>query len=550
MTLQLIRLFSVLLISFLCVAFAQYTPLTFERGACSTKTLQLQNGSLCGKSVTVAGETIKAYLGIPFAESTAGANRFNSPVPRTAWTDTLEATAFSAICPQNNAPASVPQSEDCLSINVWQPASTVQGETLPVLVYIPGGAFAIGSSAVALYQGGDIPLYDGAYLASTQNLIVVTFNYRLGVLGFLAGRARLDGNFGLQDQQLALAWVQENIAAFTGDPERVTLVGESAGAQSVALHLLSVPSSDAYFNAAILQSTPLGIPFKTLAEAGSVAELYLLAIGCKFKFNQLECLKNKSVAEILAAQKNPYLRLSLVDFGLAASLTWAPVIDGELVMSQPLQVALTDGLPKPTLFGANANEGTLFFAGENAKPITRLGYEVFATTLFGPAAYDRIAKAYPPERGADNTDQLVQISSDFIFTCSNRAIAGRASENVYYYEFTHVPSFNISPQIPKCDSESCHGDELSFVFHSAGGTFSFTPEEELLSQEMANYWGAFVRSGVNPNEDSRNTLEWPSLGTKQYLELSVPTARRALDETTCDFWDSLGYTFNEVYEAP
>lgn len=525
------------------------TPLVFEREACSTPTLELKSGALCGRRVSAASESAYAFLGVPFAESTAGSNRFSSPVPKAAWTETLEATAFGPVCPQNQATTELPSSEDCLSLNVWQPSEIPEGETLPVLVYIPGGAFIIGSSAVPI--GGERPLYDGAYLAASQNLIVVTFNYRLGALGFLAGRAGLSGNYGLQDQQLALAWVQDNIAAFGGDPSRVTLMGESAGAQSVALHLLSMPSSSSFFRAAILQSTPFAIPFQTPAQAGSTAELYLLAVGCKFKFDQLGCLREKSVEELLAAQNSRYLRLSLVDFGLAAFLTWTPVVDGSLVVSQPFQTARSEGLPKPTLFGVNANEGTLFFATPNAKPVGRLGYEVFATLMFGSERYDGIANAYPPSLSADNLDQIIQISSDFIFTCSNRALAQRSGENVYYYEFTHVPSFNISPQIPRCDTESCHGDELAFVFHTSGGNLSFTPDEEVLSQQMANYWGAFVRSGGDPNEGSSNTLLWPSVATQgDYLEFTLAPAPRTLGGETCAFWDGLGYTPVEVYDTP
>src|SRR5262249_35840451 len=150
-------------------------------------------------------------------------------------------------------------SEDCLSINIWTPADASSTSNLPVMVYIYGGAYIFGGSAS--------PTYNGAYLAAKGGVILVTFNYRIGALGFLAGIEGLTGNYGLLDQQLALTWVKNNIANFGGDPSQVTIFGESAGAISVGLHLLSAPGSQDLFVAGIMESNPFALPLRTVEGA-------------------------------------------------------------------------------------------------------------------------------------------------------------------------------------------------------------------------------------------------------------------------------------------
>ena len=532
--------------------FAQGTPFTFVREACTTADLTTPAGPVCGRLVGVEAdqvqEQVEAYLGIPYAESTAGTNRFEPPLPKAPWADTLQATAFGPVCPQDKPPGQGVQGEDCLSLNVWRPLRE-PSSPLPVLVNIHGGAFVEGSSAQPGYEGSNRPLRDGAYLAATQNLVVVSMNYRVGVLGSFAGRAGRTGNYGLKDQQLALQWVRDNIAAFGGNPDLVTLSGESAGAQSVGLHLLAVPTSAPLFEAAIMQSNPFGIPFKTLEQAESTAELYLLAVGCKFRFDQLGCLREKSVDELLAAQQSGSLSYALLDYGLAAFLNWAPVIDGEFVTAQPITVAQQEGLQKPTLMGTNADEGTVFFSMPGAKPVGLFGYASFLRTLLGADNAAPIMAVYPRNPSGDNTDQVIRISTDYLFTCSNRTVAQGADAPLYLYRYTHVPSSSIWPDIPRCDSESCHGDEVAFVFHSASGTLSFTPEEERLSQQMANYWGRFASIFHNPNGVGQDEPVWPNFNRLgRYLQLDVPIEVKTLDASQCSFWNGLGYPIEQPDE--
>lgn len=221
--------------------------------ACATEEIDTTSGAVCGKVVTADGREVHAFLGIPYAETTAGDNRWKDPIPKAPASDVIEATVFGPACPQSTDPPYSPPgefSEDCLSLNIWRRDDVLEREPRPVMVWIYGGSFLSG--------GSSMPVYDGAYLSSTEDVVVVSLNYRLGALGFLAGIHGLEGNYGLKDQQLAFQWVKDNIGNFGGDPDQVTLFGESAGAMSVGLHLLSIPSSSSLFRGGDHAEQPLG----------------------------------------------------------------------------------------------------------------------------------------------------------------------------------------------------------------------------------------------------------------------------------------------------
>ena len=209
-----------------------------------------------GRAGRTTERPLYAYRGIPYAQPPVGALRWAAPQPLPAWTSPRSATAFGAICPQDGTATG--DSEDCLFLNVWTPQAAVQrGKRLPVMVFFHGGAF--------VYGAGSLPAYDGSYLAASGNVVVVTLNYRLGALGFLSvPELGLTGNYGILDQRLALRWVARNIRAFGGDPDKVTLFGQSAGAMSVGLHLFSIPDGRKLFRAAIMESNPLALPYPSL----------------------------------------------------------------------------------------------------------------------------------------------------------------------------------------------------------------------------------------------------------------------------------------------
>lgn len=514
--------------------------------ACSTPAVPTSSGPVCGLALSNGGRTVNAYLGIPYAETTAGANRFRAPVPKAAQTAVRPTTAFGPICPQN-APAGITlaQSEDCLSVNVWTPGSAGASSgaaRLPVLVFIHGGAFVTGSSADPFILDPSRSLYDGSRLAGGQNMVVVTFNYRLGALGFLAGVAGLKGNFGFLDQQLALEWVRDNIARFGGDPARVTLSGESAGAMSVGLHLLSAPRSAPLFRAALMESNPLGLPYKNLTEAARGGEYYLSATGCRVRLDQAGCLRAKPVADLLAAQKSPLLTLPVFEFGLYTLLTFSPVVDGEVIVTPPLTAAANGGLTKPTLLGTNANEGTLFLGPGTAKPIGALGYQTALVTLFGNERAATVLRGYPFIRGGDSRESLSRIANDYFFLCATRSLARAARAPAFVYDYTHVSSLPLWPAVTGCPGKSCHGDELPFVFGAVAGVPGFTPEEQRLSQALMDYWGRFVADG-NPGTGDGSLPAWPAVapGNENPLRLDTALSFGPPSDSRCGLWDGIGY---------
>ncbi|TMD27978.1 MAG: carboxylesterase/lipase family protein, partial [Chloroflexi bacterium] len=252
--------------------------------------------------------SISVWKGIPFAQPPTGQRRFRAPQPPSPWTGVREATAFSPMAPQvpemgasmvgalgaERAVEQRPMSEDCLYLNIWSPGA--DGQKRPVMVYIHGGAFTLGSASD--------PWYDGTSFAATHNIVVVSLNYRLGILGFvylkdLAGAdASYTGNGGLLDQIAALEWVRENIAAFGGDPDQVTVMGESAGAMSIGA-LLGMPAAKGLFQRAILQSGAAGF-LPTRLQATHVAQALLAKLGLQTA--QLSALADVPLDALLKIQ--------------------------------------------------------------------------------------------------------------------------------------------------------------------------------------------------------------------------------------------------------
>lgn len=283
-------------------------------------TVETDRGPLAG---TIVDGGVRAFLGIPYAAPPTGARRWRPPAPVDAWNTPRAATRVGPACPQPDVPGYATADEDCLTLNVWvAPAGSPRK---PVLVWIPGGAFVEGS--------GGYLLYDGGRLAAREDAIVVTMNYRVGALGFLAhpDLARELGrpaspSYGLLDQRAALQWVQRNAAAFGGDPTNVTVFGQSAGAFSVCAHL-AMPGSRGLFARAIMQS---GSCADTLyvgpREAEEQGARLLAALGCR----DLACLRGKDATTLIRAL--PLKR----GFVLPPGNSWGPVVDGTELPELPL----------------------------------------------------------------------------------------------------------------------------------------------------------------------------------------------------------------------
>ncbi len=494
----------------------------------------ITTGGVCGGVETVAGQgNVNLYLGIPFAESTAGANRWQPPVPKAPWQGNIRALQYGDICPQTATVSGLPPtSEDCLSVNVWSP---VGASGRPVMVFIYGGAFVDGASA--------IPIYDGAYLAALHDTVVVTLNYRLGALGFLAGIGGLTGNYGILDQQLALRWVQDNIAAFGGDPAKVTIFGESSGAMSVGLHMLSAPASRGLFTAGMMESNPLGLPYKSMEQATAIGQAFLNLLKC----SDVDCLRAVPADTIVAMQEDSSLAFFLFVFGLDSLLIWAPVVDGTVIATQPVAAAMDGGLDRPALLGTNRDEGVLFIYGSSQfEGLTKQNYEILMCDVFGDTDGCEVIQEYP---ATDQTAQatLSQMVNDYLFFCANQFVARLATPSPYAYQFTHVSSFNIWPQVPLCATSVCHGAELPFVFRTLS-FFMPTMGEITLSDQMAAYWGNFGQPGHDPNAGRTVPLQWPPFTPQDetYLILDIPphTTESSSLPHKCDFWDGIGYIVN------
>ena len=569
------------------------TPPTLNAFTCSSPNdyVQTTSGPVCGGHPK-AHPSLLAYWGIPYAESTAGDNRWKAPKPiAPADRKHHKADTFGPWCPQVKGILSKQYvgSEDCLSLNIWTP-SLKPNKPLPVMVYIHGGAFIQGASWVPTALGDS--LYDGGSLSQSQQVVVVSLNYRLGAMGFLGGQHGYSGNAGFQDQQLALQWVQQNIANFGGDHSNVTIFGESAGAMSVGLHMLSAPSSYEemtilvrgepvtieLFNAGIMQSNPVGLPYKDSDEAGSNFTAYqdevCKVLKVKSKDCKLETLQKAKLGDLLKAQSK--LSIDNPAGDLQNFLTWTPVIDGEIIRNQPLDGTFNKG----AVIGTNQNEGILFayglwVAASYTNPTCAWGsgkacFKHIVGQLL-PDYVQQVETLYPP---GDNrftaVQQLARMFTDYTFTCANQVLGGRAASDLYAYRFLQTSNpghFYINDAPSGCagakhagkalycecwsdkdkhfkgtEDAVCHGAEVPYVFNSPGfSAHAFDGDQKALSSNMQSMWGDFAKDPY-----SAPTKTWAPFATaKQSLALAGAGPYSMADVPTsanCGFWiDTVGF---------
>ena len=523
---------------------------------CSTENIEIKQGKLCGIKVNpnamkLKDKSVNAFLGIPYGESTAGKNRWRTPIADDGWQGVYKATRFGKACPQRNKfDPSLPYSEDCLSLNIWAP-SEKSDKPYSVLVYIYGGSYRWG------YSGN--PVYNGTNLSAQGDVVIVTINYRLGSLGFLAGvkdkklGEEINGNFGLMDQILAMNWVKENISQFGGNPDKITLQGESAGAASVAIHLTGKSSTKELFNNAIMQSSPIGIPYKTKKDTKHIAKAFAENINCMV--NDIECLRSKTTEEVVDAQNKINFALESALHGIKDFVIFGPVIDGNIVKAHPLKKIVKNKIKKPLILGTNMNEGLTFVGLTmdmiNLKEIDDILYLSAIDLIFRNTKLQKeILKRYPTQNGK-NGHILGKLLTDYLFTCPTLYIADNSSVNTWVYLFDHIPSFNPLDiiGITICEQAVCHTAELPFVFHTAQDMgYSFTEEEQLLSILMMNYWTNFI-DNTNPNSADRPN--WPKYKSDaENVILATPIDKIESKEelkANCEFWDKIGYDLHTSF---
>jgi carboxylesterase type B len=447
-----------------------------------------------------AGNEILAFKGIPYAAPPVGPLRWRPPQPPLPWSGVRDSTHFGADCMQTPYVISTGQktSEDCLTVNVWT-AAHYRNAHRPVMVFIYGGAFVGGSAAY--------PLYDGAKLAA-EGVVLVSFNYRVGIFGFLAhpqlsaeSPQKVSGNYGLLDQIAALKWVKANIAAFGGDPGRVTVFGESAGAVSIAL-LMASPLARGLFEQAILQSAVV-LPLAGLA----AAEQSGAAVGAK-----IETLRQLGAEQLLAHNGDFFPHST---HNVMAMTFPSPIFDGYVLPLQPRGVFHSGAVNAvPTIVGVNADEGRMF--ADEGHPVSVASYQKWTQEKFGPLA-PNILRVNPATTDAAAAAATSAIVGDVMFVESYRLIARGTSQHqprTFAYVFTGRGSLPAT-----------HSEELPFVFASLEqpSFIKHPPPTEAdlqLSSTMLRAWTRFAASG-DPN--GPGLPQWPRYdrATDPYLEFGT-----------------------------
>lgn len=543
-----------------------------------------------------SGSGIMAYFGIPYVAAQPVGERRWTVLEQAAWPplpgQTFKATAPGAQCPQMGYNGGPEGDEACLFLNIWAPESAINGQRrLPVMVFIHGGSFVEGT--------GSWPVYDGTRLAG-EDVIVVTINYRLGALGFLSlddmptggnGKQDIRGNFGIHDQRAALGWVASNIHRFGGDPEKVTIFGESAGASAVSLHLFSIRTGERpAFRAAIMQSNPLGLPLKTRKNASlqgwEFVDLLCQQTGRGDSISScgasLEWLKSLPAAEIVKFQAafngtppwNWSGRLARGSRELARSVTshprfgypsFAPVVDGELILAHPSRGFAEGAAVRPFVYGMNRDEGALFSAlllgGDPAaldKKEFRQAFEKEVAPLSPSTVTSHTEgeiRPYAAENG-NEFDVLSEILNDRTFRCSTietMRTARRQGARAYGYLFQQRPVYSFYGPLQACLPSSgrvCHGFELPYVFGVIAQAYEDAMGHRLpadagdmpLSQRMVAAWAGFARDPGSPpapwheSGEGRLTVWGNAEGGAETASMSIA----AMEEgANCDLWDEI-----------
>lgn len=455
-----------------------------------------------------------AFLGIPFAEAPVGARRWTAPAPWQPRNAQLDATRFAPGCLQDERmvgwyrdlvrafdgdPASVPAppfSEDCLYLNVWRPDAS--NTPLPVLVWIHGGSNKGGWSSE--------PNYAGKQLAR-EGLVVVSIAYRLGVFGFMSLPGLPESNFALQDQIAALRWVQKNIAAFGGDASRVTVAGESSGANNIA-YLLVSPAARGLFHRAIMQSgasvlNDRGSREEALARGTSLAA----ALGQSAAMPSLDALRAVDGRRLLDAATTAY-----------AGHYFDPVVDGVTVM-EPLQQSVDKGqlAPVPLLIGTNADEWRMYLE----EPLDEARWLRENAAGREDAVHAALAEEHDAARRLDRLETARN------FTCNSLRLAGAVAQRghaAWVYHFSRVRAGIGGERL-----RAYHGAEIPYVFGTHDAWLPTDAKDQALSRTMMGYWSRFARTGDPNGASSPRWPQWTANHT-QAMELGNSVAAAAHPE--------------------
>jgi para-nitrobenzyl esterase len=458
---------------------------------------------------------ITIYKGIPFATPPLGDLRWQAPKPPAPWTEVLKADKFAPACMQ--VPIVMPAlgmdalavNEDCLYLNVWTPAKTPK-DKVPVMVWIYGGGFTIGGTSLAQYDGRNL---------AKKGVILVSIAYRLGQFGFLASpelskeQGGHSGNYGLMDQIAGLQWVKKNIAAFGGDPHRVTIFGESAGGIAVSM-LSASPLAKGLFTGAISESGGNFGPEKQGNDNEGGANMVSLATAEKNGAAYLSKLGAASIADARKKTADEVMKASSP--GLGGS--W-PVFDGYVLLGDQYKL-YEEGKynDTPVLIGSNSDEGALFVATTTSAAYQnqiKAGYSDYA---------DKILSAYPSDTDAHALRSARDMFRDATFAWPTWSWARLQSKTgkgkVYVYYFSHRPPYPDAPQFK--DWGAAHAGEIGFVFENFTKAMPATDADLRVSSEVSSYWTNFAKTG-DPN--GAGLPNWPAFtnANQQVMNLNDPS---------------------------
>jgi para-nitrobenzyl esterase len=471
-----------------------------------------------------------AFKGIPYARPPVGALRWKPTEAAEGWSGVRDGSHFGPICPQIIG-QEIKGDEDCLTVNVWRPR-VKPAQALPVMVWLTGGGNHSLSGQGSAGFGG--LTYSGEKFVP-QGVVFVSYNLRLGVLGFLTHPAldaerpeKISGNYGSLDQIAMLRWLKANIAAFDGDPKKVFLFGTSAGGGNICALMTSPLTRGLIHGVAMQSSVPNGCELQTLDNARGTGVKVAAAAGCDAAADIAACLRGKSVAEIVSAVPGTFTVLPRI---------YGPNVDGHIFPDQPLKLIMEGKYPSMPVIIGNTSEETMPWA-DTAGRVTDASYAAAIDRVFGAGSRERILAQYPLKSYPTPRLAFMRVTTDSEFTCQSRRVARALSktqrEPVYRYIFTQVQENDPALKA----AGVAHTVEHAFLFP---GKYQPTEAEAAIQHQMAGYWARMARTG-NPN--GGNDPQWPAstVENDSYLEIGEATAAmKGPAEAKCDFWDTVPF---------
>lgn len=515
---------------------------------------EIPEGRVRGKVVNVLdSEPVEEYLGIPYAEPPVGKLRFRPPQPKKRWQDTLDATSTLTACPQIEMPLMVMKNvtftEDCLHLNLWVPQKAMNpGSKQPVLVWIHGGGYTFGSANQVEYSG--------AVLAATTDVVVVAMNYRLSILGFMSANSpEAPGNVGLLDQVMVLNWIQRNIEHFGGDPDRVTLFGESAGAMSAHAHIMS-PMSEGLFKRAVLMSgTMYNIDFwdmvhESMVKGNKVANIVGCSKGGNIDLSSnaediIDCFRKKSADELVKAASESVA---------PKTVPFLPIYHDAFLPKMPL-VAMNRGFfaSVDIVAGVTSDEGALMLVfpphpellpddldGSNPEKLKNSLRAALSTWVKEdiPDIEDKYIEEAPKGDGNAIRRQFLDYLSDRLFNCPLRFLAEKHSERgnrVFAYVFDHkYDAFNLPAWMG-----APHATDLHFAFGIPYAADRDSPNGRM-SEAYMRMLGSFSENG---RPELPNKQKWPKYTKRSptmiHMDSDHFNETKGFRAEQCERWKSL-----------